>query len=280
MPQYLLTNYVPDGAPTAAEGVRRRSRLDAALAGVTVVASCALVFWLRDSAFDWSSWSAASCMPGLCFCEADRLFHLRQPMNTISSCAFGLVGAVVVLTRSRAADRSEDKYLFWLAASLIGLGSAFYHATLTLVGQTFDVVGMYLLATLLLLWSVQPRLQWRVTQRVIAYVLGNAALLALLIVVPEVRRYVFAGLMLAILLLQRRTRRTLRSRQSPQFLVWAVGLLLVGFAVWITDITKTLCDPTSAFQGHAVWHVLGAASSFMIYKHYHPAGPPRRGVTV
>jgi dihydroceramidase len=162
----------------------------------------------------------------------------------------------------------SDKYLFWAATTLIGLGSAFFHASLSFVGQTFDVLGMYLLATLVLLWSAQRRLGWSMRQRVIAYVLGNAALLTLLILEPALRRYVFAAVIVGVLFLERQNDPLLPGT-SRRFLAWAAGLLAIGFLIWVLDITRTVCDPASNFQGHAAWHLCGAASALMIYLHHH-----------
>jgi hypothetical protein len=226
------------------------------------------VYWLRLG-FDWSLWLPATCMPDRCFCEADRLVGLRQPSNTISSLAFCVVAAVVVLRNE------SDKYLFWAATTLIGLGSAFFHASLSFIGQTFDGLGMYLLATLLLLWGAQGRLRWGMRQRLLAYVLGNAALLTVLILAPALRRYVFAALIAGVLLLQRQ-KGPLSVGTSRGFLAWAAGMLALGFLIWVADLTKAVCYPTSIFQGHAVWHLFGAGSALMICLHYHPAGVEER----
>jgi hypothetical protein len=249
------------------------ARIDAVLAALSILLGAGLVFLLRLG-FDWSQWLPATCMPDLCFCEADRVVELRQPSNTISSLAFCLVAAVVVLRDESAlssAKRAEDKYLFWAAATLVGLGSAFFHASLSLTGQTFDVLGMYLLTTLLLLWSAQRRLRWSTRQRVLAYVLGNAALLTLLILAPALRRYLFGAVIAGVLLLERTTD-PVSLRISRRFLAWAAGLLAIGFLIWVADITKMVCYPTSIFQGHALWHLFGAASVLMIYVHYQRGG--------
>ena len=47
--------------------------------------------------------------------------------------------------------------LFTGALALVGLGSAFYHSSLTFVGQVFDVSGMYLIATFILLHRLGPK---------------------------------------------------------------------------------------------------------------------------
>lgn len=255
-------------------------RLDIFLAGLSVVAAMAVPIGLSAFGVRWTDWLPATCMPDGCFCEAVRSGWLRQPSNVISSLAFCVVAALVVLGRGAPAggsDDREDRYLFWVTATFIGLGSSFFHASLTFVGQTFDLLGMYLLATLLLLWSARRRLAWTSSQRVAVYVLGNIVLLAILIVWPALRRYVFAALVAGVLLAERSNRSTDGALTSRKYLLMSVGLLLAGFLIWILDLTKILCDPGSVLQGHAAWHLLGAGAALMAYAHYHQR--PRAGVT-
>ena len=247
-------------------------RLDIFLAGLSVVAAMAVPIGLSAAGVRWADWLPATCMPAGCFCEADRAGWLRQPVNVVSSLAFCLVAALVVLGRGAPAggsDDREDRYLFWATATFIGLGSSFFHASLTFVGQTFDVLGMYLLATLLLLWSARRRLPWTSSARVAIYVLGNIVLLAMLIAWPGLRRWVFGGLVAGIVLAEGVGGSTADVRPSRKYLLIAIGLLLAGFAIWILDLTKILCNPDSLIQGHAAWHLLGAVSALAAYAHYH-----------
>jgi len=253
-------------------------RLDIVLAVLSVAVAMAVPVGLSVAGVRWTDWLPATCMPDGCFCEADRAGWLRQPANVVSSLAFCLVAALVVLGRGVPAggsDDREDRYLFWATATFIGLGSSFFHASLTFVGQTFDLLGMYLLATLLLLWSARRRLPWTSSARVAIYVIGNIVLLAVLIVWPALRRYVFAALVAAILLAERSGDTTAGAVVSRKYLLMAIGLLLAGFAIWILDLTKILCSPVSIVQGHAAWHLLGAAAALAAYAHYHqrPPGP-------
>jgi hypothetical protein len=41
----------------------------------------------------------------------------------------------------------------------------------------------------------------------------------------------------------------------------------VATVIWVLDITRIACQPTAIIQGHAVWHVLGAAASASLYVH-------------
>ncbi|MEQ1693947.1 MAG: ceramidase domain-containing protein, partial [Gemmatimonas sp.] len=142
----------------------------------------------------WTDWRTASCMPDRCFCEAVHAGAVRQPANAISSGAFVVV-ALLVLMRSR----TPTAWRFASAVFVVGAGSAFFHASLTFWGQTVDVLGMYLVATFLLMESLSRRRRWSAVTQNVLYVSGNIALLALLVGIPGLRRYAFAALVVAIL---------------------------------------------------------------------------------
>ena len=169
---------------------------------VTAVAAVAMASWANEPS-PWSAWRPASCLPDACFCEAtpDRL--VRQPANAISSLLF-LIPGLVILRRGRPTAVSAG--LYGSALVLIGLGSAFYHSSLTFVGQTIDVLGMYLLATFAVLSAASRRFAW--SERLLAgvYLAGNAGLLGLLVLAPGLRRYAFALLILLAIGLELRGR--------------------------------------------------------------------------
>jgi hypothetical protein len=55
----------------------------------------------------------------------------------------------------------------------------------------------------------------------------------------------------------------------------ALGCMLVAFAVWNAS-QHGVCDPDSLVQGHAVWHLLGAAAAYFLFRAY--AGETVRAV--
>ena len=63
-----------------------------------------------------------------------------------------------------------------------------------------------------------------------------------------------------------RRRRAVRARVG--LLGGAVVILLLGFRLWVMDITRRWCDPESVWQGHAAWHLCGAAAAVMIFAYY------------
>jgi hypothetical protein len=184
------------------------------------------------------------------------------------------VGGIQNPLRRRPANAS----LYGAALILIGLGSGVYHATLTFAGQFFDVFGMYLVATFLLLYALLRI--GAIPTRLIGplYVLTNVALAVLLWTVPVLRRVAFAALVLAIIGVEVRARRTTTSIQSSYFYA-AVASLAVGFGIWILDFTRVWCAPSSALQGHAIWHVLSAASAALVYLYYRSEDRPASAIS-
>ena len=51
--------------------------------------------------------------------------------------------------------------------------------------------------------------------------------------------------------------------------LWAAySIMLLAGIIWVLDRTNVVCSPDSIFQGHALWHMLTAASIFFIYLYY------------
>ena len=228
----------------------------------------------------WDQWRPASCRPDHCFCEAVRDGTIRQPANAWSSLAFVVV-AIAVIARVRA-DRAAPAAaphngmttgmawpaVYVVALALTGIGSAFFHASLTFVGQFFDVLGMYLIGTFIVLYNVGRLRPLSGAATVGGYVAVNVVLATLLIEVPELRRYLFAALLITAIVLEL----TIRARRTilieARYFWWALTLIAAAFAIWTLDITGVWCDPASLLQGHAVWHVLGAGATWSLYLYY------------
>jgi hypothetical protein len=218
---------------------------------------------------------AASCMPDSCFCEAIRSEGIKQPANAWSSLAFVVVAGLVVIrwTRKPRAGRAAYPLLYAFALVVVGLGSAYFHATLSFRGQFVDVFGMYLIATFALLYSVGQLRAVSGALFVAVFIASNAVLAMLLYWVPVYRRPVFGLLIVAVLFVEILTRRRSGPRSATRHLSVAAGIMGVAFVIWILDFTRTLCRPESWLQGHAVWHVLGAVAAWYLFRYYHESKP-------
>jgi hypothetical protein len=194
---------------------------------------------------------------------------LRQPANTWSSFAFVLVAWWIArrqtgdFARQRPPLPGAERWLLVSSLVLVGLGSAFYHASLTFIGQVFDVSGMYLVATFILFHRLGPCLGLPPIGSALGFVAANALLMALQVTTPGARRIAFGGLLLTALGVEFEA-----AKAGRRFLAAGSGLMGAAFVIWILDRWRVFCAPESLLQGHAVWHVLGAAAAACLYRSY------------
>lgn len=239
-------------------------------AGAVAVGLAALALAI-DGADPWSSLAPASCVTSGCFCEAPRSAVLRQPANAVSSFAFLVPGLAIAgggLRRWSApgralATRPVPAVVFGAAVSLVGLGSAWFHASLSFAGQTADLFGMYLVATFaaLVAWSKHRPLTDAAFAAIFAS--SNLALAGGLLVAPDARRVVFGVIAVAGIALELTAPPA--SRAARRRAGGAVAAMLGGTLVWALDATHAWCDPLSPWQGHAAWHVAGAVAVGLLF---------------
>src|SRR3989344_2908620 len=197
----------------------------------------------------------ATCYPNNCFCESLHMGTILQPANMISSCAFVLASIFVAYKY-----RNSHGYIYAVILGLIGLGSAYYHTKLTFIGQTIDVAGMYFLVTFVLLAVLK-----QTRKHFLAYFLiGNAVLILIMVSVPDLRRYIFAGLVLTLIIM------FWKQNLLNKYFWTSLLIMAVAFIIWTLDITSVWCYPDSILQGHAIWHILGAVSVVYLFKSIQP----------
>lgn len=255
----------------------RQYTLAAALTLLSMVA-----IWLLLSALgpDWSVYAPATCTATRCFCEFPRIGALiMQPANSWSSYGYAFVGfLMIVLSQGRgwgSGFHKDAASWFGVTAIFVGLGSVLLHATLTLWGQFFDVMGMYLTSGFMLVSAVARWRNMSVRSAVLLYLGVVGGLLAVLYLVPEVRRSLFAVVLIAAIALEMIFARPLRHQVRVSYYLLGILIKAVAFTIWNLDQHGLVCAPESLFQGHAVWHLLGATSlwfTFLYYRSERPVG--------
>lgn len=211
---------------------------------------------------DWTAWKPSSCLPDDCFCEGDLGGLVRQPVNTLSNLAFLLAGAWLWLRAGRE-KRPAFARFFAAIVVVIGLCSSFYHASLSFVGQSFDVVAIYLLPTFVILDNAAHETRRPIASLAWAYLLVNASLVAAVVRAPDLRRPLVAALAFALVLSERRAAR----KRDPKLLAATMGCFALAFAFWVPDRFRWVCGPADLPSGHAVWHALSAATTLLLYRY-------------
>ena len=196
----------------------------------------------------WSTWAPGTVH----FCEARICGWIREPADAWSSVAY-LLGAVVMIAR-------RQPVLAILAQVLIGVGSFFFHASGTFVGELVDQMGMYLLSCLMLAYAAAEARRLS-EQKAIALWAGLVAVsTALNVAIRPIGIPLFALELTAGIFWQVK----LGGWPSParyRALYTGIGIFVVSFGIWITDITGLVCDPNRHWMnGHAIWHTLDALS--------------------
>ena len=235
---------------------------------------CIIFAMLMQLNINWDTWRIATCMPDECFCE--QIHHdetIRQPANTWSSMMFALVGILIAVHAVISLnDQQKLSRMFALILSFalifIGIGSAFYHASMTFWGQFADVGSMYLLATFMLVYAWLRLFNLEINLSVILYLLMNSVLFALLYFFPETRRGAFAIVLLLGIGFELYYATSHKLSLKRYWFNYGLLLFAIAYAIWTVDNNRLLCVADSLLQGHAIWHIFGAVSSGMLYLYY------------
>jgi len=249
-----------------------------AAAALTVLLAAITIALLELVGPDWGRFAPASCTDTRCFCEMPRVGALLlQPANSLSSFGFVFAGLLMFLmARSRdwmSAFPPLAASILGVAAIIVGIGSLLLHATLTLWGQFFDVLGMYLISGFFL---VSALAKWRnIPDRraLVYYALLCAVLVGILYALPEVRRWLFAVILGIAILVELVFARSLRPNVRTGYYVAGLIANIVAFTIWNLDQRGQLCQPDSLLQGHAVWHLLGAVALWFAFLYYRSERP-------
>jgi Ceramidase len=250
----------------------------ATAATLTVAAMVAILALLAVLGPNWAAYAPATCTLTRCFCELPRAGSLiLQPANSWSSYGYAFAGFLMIALATgrdwRSGLHPGAAAWFGLTAIFVGLGSVLLHATLTLWGQFFDVMGMYLTSGFMLVAALARWRDLSVRQAILLYFLIVGGLLIVLYGVPEVRRSLFAFVLIAAIGIELTLARPRRIAAYLPFYLGGIATKAVAFLIWNLDQHGLICEPTSLLQGHAVWHLLGATSLWLTFLYYRSERP-------
>jgi len=231
-----------------------------------------------------------------CFCEtfsrSDVTSHasgVRQPVNTWSNLYAVLTSLLVALVifRDRKSSATPANLMksktampdtFIFAILFLGLGSMWFHASLTTWGGYLDGMSMYVFTAFLVFYSIR-----RMWDSALFFWIGYPATVILFTAlhntIPSVIN--IAIIVLAYIIVEciiwYRTKTFLQGRWQT-ILLWFLALLAMGLATLFWALSQTgapLCDPNSGFQPHGLlWHPLAGVMAVLLYFYWRAADDP------
>lgn len=254
-----------------------------------IIAVILVVEVARDDSSPWADYEGHNCTE---YCENSHMCDhtmeerpaVQQPYNAWSNLAY-LFAGLIPITMIRC-DISTIVYL--ITATLIGISSFMFHASLTEYWRALDSAFMFpYFATLTFhgihavfgvawKWLAIPMVVMIFITPAVKPILDKAGLGSGIL--NSVQFFCIA-LMVAVLVVGRIFNTLLRKNLSvlkrtflmarAMFLPCIPGIMyLTGIEVWKKDVSKTWCDPEGALQWHAVWHTLTAFASLFVWLYF------------
>lgn len=231
--------------------------------------------WLLPlpSAEVWRDLTPGDCVE---YCEAslrcgalETRAAIQQPANTVSNLAFFFVGFLAF-----AKAPGPGSAIFAFSCLVLGIGSLLFHATVTREFQWLDVAGMYVALAAVAARSLQEGfgLPWRFAGPL--WAVGSAILIAF----KWMLNTTLTMVSLAVVAAAGMVRRVRAGRGRAPLALLPLGLIAAGYVVRELDVRRVACDPESLLQGHAIWHLLSAASLYAAWRFFDSdPGPGPKG---
>ena len=258
-----------------------------------------------------TGWPATpdSCIAaGNCYCEYFNVRDvetgakgIRQPVNTFSNLYALITAGIVafVLSRDRAAGatgaviRSDsslaDAYVF--AVLFLGLGSMWFHASMSKSVAWMDGFSMFVFAGFLVFYTLDRMLVKRSAPelaRLLLFWIGwpVVAIVMTIIAATGVDAAILIAILVGIYIVLELIAGLVGSgdfragwigfRDTKAMVYWLCGLgaFIIAFIFWKLSATGApLCFPHSWFQAHGlIWHTFSGVMAVMLYFYWRREG--------
>lgn len=219
------------------------------------------------------------------YCELDQTTHFfRQTINTYSNLMYFFLGLIVVLfgiydRKNENINQQNPIQQFPTISILFGccliylcFGSSFFHASLTWLGQRLDMNATYSICITLIGISLY-RLIIKANKSKYLRVMFICCIILLIITFVQLHLLIPGTILLPTLILVLIVFTILnytKNKNNYKIHLAILSFLFVigAFILRTLDVKKIGCDPTSFYQGHAIWHFFTGMSAFLLYWFY------------
>jgi hypothetical protein len=218
----------------------------------------------------WVDLRHAGGLPNVKWCEETLCSVVAEPANTWSNLAYLIVAAVLFF---QVRKEPEKTLRFWAPAAFwVGITSLVYHATVAFLTQVFDFWGMYIYFLLILLLNFvrMGRLSKESFFKTLwGLVFAFTGLTVLIAKLGLPIQGIVGFLLLCSLVTEVLATKQGVVKGKHGWFVLTLIFVAVAAGFSASDASRAWCDRTShIFQGHAIWHCLGAVALYFSYFHY------------
>lgn len=219
--------------------------------------------------------------PFFLWCEKIQCSYIVNPINTYSNIFYVLIGFLMLLNKKK--KNISLTYFFPYSSILIGIFSSLYHATNTKYFHYLDIISIYSFILIPLLIN-QHKYELIYNKNYFIFYIKNKYKYNDILIFNYILYYIFISISTKLLdtfdfpipiitfflicYLVFLEMVLFDKNKNYTFLYITLFLLTFGFYFSMLDLSRVICDDTSYFQGHALWHFLSATSIYFCDKYY------------
>jgi hypothetical protein len=246
----------------------------------------ALILFYLNYHFHGDVWEGMQLgNPGLFreYCELNKMDDfIRQSMNTYSNLAYFFLGLIII--QLGQFDSQLDNHrnpivsfpflslFFGLCMVYLAVGSAFFHASLSWIGQRVDMNGTYGICLFMLgicIYRIITKTDQKKKFKAVFVIAILIALYGFFYLHLVVKSFVLLPALIGlIVLLTAYNYIKNKERYTVHYAILALLFMIAAAVLRSLDVQKIGCMPTSLYQGHALWHVFTGMSVFFLYMFY------------
>jgi hypothetical protein len=208
-------------------------------------------------------------------CESIGVGVLAQPVNAFSSLAFVVFGFIVLFSmRAQGQTERVNRLIIAMLMIATGIGSVLFHGPQGPASHFLHDVTILLTMTAIVAMNLAGILEWT-ERRVLVILLSVGIAVSVVLLTWPSSTNVVAGIALAALVGQDIA---LHRSGSINTRWWIAAVVAMAVALLFFIAGRTggpLCDSSSLFQGHALWHILAATA---LWAYFMATTPTRRGI--
>ena len=214
------------------------------------------------------------------WCEQNYIYspYIVEFWNSLSSMLLalgGLVGYLVYRNDAYLNKFEPQIYLIWAMMFVVGVGSVYFHGTLSIAGQISDEVPIVILVVLALMMS-RPRKEWNSKSRDIALsghtlVRFTSVITTFCLFFPRASHiFTLFGFPSSLYFFITDYSKTANAKHRQLF--WTLmGTFTIAFTAWILD--RIACESLTDFgnrhlggypQLHAIWHLFMTLTFWLV----------------